>query len=88
MNERRVAGTIAGAAGLIAVVTLLARGMGLARIVVFADAVRAGGVGEIYQAVNALPNVLFEVAAGGVLAAVAVPLIAQHLGAGATVSTD
>ena len=44
MNERRVAGTIAGAAGLIAVVTLLARGMGLARIVVFADAVRAGGV--------------------------------------------
>lgn len=88
MNERRVAGTIAGAAGLIAVVTLLARGMGLARIVAFADAVRAGGVGEIYQAVNALPNVLFEVAAGGVLAAVAVPLIAQHLGAGATERAD
>jgi len=82
MNERRLAGTVAGAAGLIAVATLLARAVGFGRIVVFADAVRAGGVGEIYGAVNAVPNVLFEIAAGGVLAAVAVPLIGQHLGRG------
>ncbi|MFQ6173236.1 murein biosynthesis integral membrane protein MurJ [Oryzobacter sp. R7] len=82
MNTRRVATGIAGAAGLIALTTLLARAAGFARILVFADAVRARGVGEVYQSVNALPNVLFEVAAGGVLAAVAVPLIAHRLGAG------
>ena len=82
MTSRRVASGIAGAAGLIAVTTLLARVVGFARVLVFADAVRAGGVGGVYQSVNALPNVLFEVAAGGVLAAVAVPLIAHRLGAG------
>jgi putative peptidoglycan lipid II flippase len=82
MTRRRFASGIAGAAGLIAVTTLFARAAGFARILVFADAVRAGGVGGIYQTVNALPNVLFEIAAGGILAAVAVPLIASRLGAG------
>ena len=82
MTGRRFASTIAGAAGLIAVTTLMARVAGFARILVFADAVRAGGVGGVYQSVNALPNVLFEIAAGGILAAVAVPLIAHRLGAG------
>lgn len=82
LTHRRVAGTVAGAAGLIAVMTVLARAVGFGRVVVFADAVRAGGVGEIYQAVNTVPNVLFEVAAGGILAAVAVPLIGRHLGSG------
>ena len=82
MTGRRFASGIAGAAGLIAVTTLFARAAGFARILVFADAVRAGGVGGIYQTVNALPNVMFEVAAGGILAAVAVPLIAHRLGAG------
>ena len=79
MTGRRFASGIAGAAGLIAVTT---RVVGFGRILVFADAVRAGGVGGIYSSVNALPNVMFEVAAGGVLAAVAVPLIAHRLGAG------
>ncbi|MEO6019074.1 MAG: lipid II flippase MurJ [Knoellia sp.] len=82
MNTRRVATGIAGAAGIIAVTTLFARIAGVGRIFVFADSVRARGVGEVYQTVNALPNVLFEVAAGGILAAVAVPLIAHRLGAG------
>ncbi len=82
MTGRRFASGIAGAAGLIAVTTLFSRAAGFARILVFTDAVRAGGVGGIYQSVNALPNVLFEVAAGGILAAVAVPLIAHWLGAG------
>lgn len=82
MTRHGIARGVAGAAGLIALTTLLARVAGFGRILVFADAVRTGGVGEIYQSVNALPNVLFEVAAGGVLAAVAVPLIAHRLGAG------
>ncbi len=82
MTRQRAALGIAGAAGLIAGVTLLARLAGFARILVFADAVRAKGVGEVYQSVNALPNVVFEVAAGGTLAAAAVPLIAHRLGCG------
>jgi len=82
MTDRRFASGIAGAAGLIAVTTLLARTAGFARILVFTEAVRAGGVGGIYQSVNAIPNVMFEIAAGGILAAVAVPLIAHQLGAG------
>ena len=76
------------AAGLIAVTTLLARIAGFARILVFTDAVGTGGVGGIYQSVNAIPNVMFEIAAGGVLAAVAVPLIAQRLGRGARDRAD
>ncbi len=82
MSARRVATGIAGAAGLIAAVTMLARAAGFARVLVFADSVRSGGVGTIYQSVNTLPNVVFEVAAGGVLAAAAVPLIAHRIGTG------
>jgi putative peptidoglycan lipid II flippase len=74
--------SIAIAAGLIAATTLLARLAGFARVLVFADSVGHRGVGNLYQSVNALPNVVFEVAAGGVLAAVAIPLVAGHLGAG------
>ena len=88
MTRQRVAAGIAGAAGLIAVVTLLARAAGFARILVFAESVRAGGVGAIYQSVNALPNVVFEVAAGGTLAAAAVPLVAQRLGEGRRAHAD
>lgn len=88
MTNRRLASTIAGAAGAIAVLTLLARVAGFGRVLVFADSVRAGGVGEIYQSLNALPNVLVEVSAGGILAAVAVPLIARHQGAGESERAD
>lgn len=80
--SRRALGGIAGAAGLIAILTLLARAAGFGRTLVFADSVRASGVGDVYNIVNAVPNVVHEVAAGGALAAVTVPLIAGHLGRG------
>ena len=64
------------AAGLIAVVTLVARVFGFGRWLVFSQSVGATCVGSVYQAANQLPNVVFEVAAGGALAAVAVPIIA------------
>ena len=67
------------AAGLVAVVTLAARAVGLVRWVVFSHAVGATCVGQVYATANQVPNVLFEVAAGGALAAVAVPLVAGHL---------
>jgi putative peptidoglycan lipid II flippase len=81
-RTRTAATGIAGAAGLIAVTTLVARAAGFARTLVFADSVRTGGVGAVYNSVNALPNVLYEIAAGGILAAVAIPVIAGHLGRG------
>jgi len=70
---------VLGAAGLIALVTLVARFFGFGRWLVFSQSVGATCVGSVYQAANQLPNVIFEVAAGGALAAVAVPIIADQL---------
>ncbi|GAA2743998.1 hypothetical protein GCM10009868_19910 [Terrabacter aerolatus] len=70
------------AAGTIAVITLVARVVGFGRWFVFSHSVGATCVGSVYQSVNAVPNVLFEIAAGGVLAAVAVPLVAGALARG------
>lgn len=63
-------------AGVILVVTVFARIAGFVRYLVFGASVGAGDVGTAYTTANMLPNVLFEVVAGGVLAAVVVPLIA------------
>ncbi|WP_374968842.1 murein biosynthesis integral membrane protein MurJ [Terrabacter sp. BE26] len=70
------------AAGGIAAITLVARIVGFGRWFAFSHSVGATCVGSVYQSVNAVPNVLFEIAAGGVLAAVAVPLVAGALGRG------
>ena len=67
------------AAGLIALVTLVARVFGFGRWLVFSQSVGTTCVGSVYQAANQLPNVIFEVAAGGALAAVVVPIIAGQL---------
>lgn len=53
--------------------------MGVARWGAFSHAVGATCVGEVYATANTVPNVIFEIAAGGALAAVAVPLVARHL---------
>lgn len=87
-RARTVAVSVAKAAGIIAVATLFARVAGFARVLVFSGSVGAGGVGDVYQTVNMLPNVVFEVAAGGVLVAVAVPIIAGQLGAGRSEDAD
>jgi putative peptidoglycan lipid II flippase len=88
---KAVPGVLA-AAGLIAVVTLVARVFGFGRWLVFSQSVGTTCVGSAYQAANQLPNVVFEVAAGGALAAVVVPIVAGQLarqddaGAGRTAS--
>jgi putative peptidoglycan lipid II flippase len=82
MSSTSVGHSVARAAGLIAVATLLARVAGFVRTLVFSHSAGTTGVGDVYQTVNTLPNVVYEVAAGGVLAAVAVPLVAGQLGAG------
>ncbi len=69
--------SLARDAGTVAVLTALARVIGLARWLVFAGTVGAAGVGTVYQSVNAIPNIAYEIAAGGILAAVVVPLLAR-----------
>ncbi|SKC82432.1 murein biosynthesis integral membrane protein MurJ [Krasilnikoviella flava] len=68
--------TLAGAAVMITVVTVASRLVGFARSLVLSWAVGTEGVGPAYSAANLLPNVLFEVAAGGALAGAVVPLLA------------
>lgn len=78
-SPRLLAGSIAGAAGLIAVVTLVGRAVGLGRWLAFSHGVGATCVGEVYATANQVPNAFYEIAAGGALAAVVVPLVSGHL---------
>ncbi|HEY0125509.1 MAG TPA: lipid II flippase MurJ [Blastococcus sp.] len=82
MNRRTVAQGVAGAAALIAVLTLLARLAGFGRTLVFTNAVGAGSTGDTYQAANTVPNIVFEVVAGGALASLVVPMLAGGIAAG------
>lgn len=82
MTASTVGHNVARAAVVIGVATLLSRVAGFARTLVFSNSVGATPVGDVYQTVNTLPNVVYEVAAGGILAAVAVPLVAGQLGLG------
>ncbi|MGE5828461.1 MAG: murein biosynthesis integral membrane protein MurJ [Micromonosporaceae bacterium] len=79
---RNVAGWIAAAAALIAGLTVLSRVTGFARTLVFAGAVGSTDLGDIYQTANTVPNILFEIAAGGALASLVVPLLAGAVAAG------
>lgn len=63
-------------AGLVLVITVAARVVGFLRYLVFGGSVGAGDVGTAYASANLLPNVLFEIVAGGALAAIVVPLVA------------
>ncbi|GAB7189304.1 lipid II flippase MurJ [Kineococcus sp. NUM-3379] len=74
--------TLAGAAASVAAITVLARAAGFGRVVVFDGAVGDNCLGDVYTAANLVPNVLFEVVAGGVLAGVLVPLLAGPLASG------
>lgn len=72
--------TLARAALAIAAVTVAARVVGFLRIAVFARTVGTTPLGDTYQTANTLPNILFEVVAGGALAAAVVPVVASSLG--------
>ena len=69
-----------GAAGGIALVTIAARVVGFGRVAVLSRTLGTSCVGDTYQAANYLPNVVFEIVAGGALAALVVPLIAGVVG--------
>ncbi|BCY13523.1 murein biosynthesis integral membrane protein MurJ [Actinoplanes sp. L3-i22] len=80
-----VAVKVAGAAALITVLTILARITGFGRTLVFFYAVGEGGHGglpDLYFAANTVPNIVFELVAGGALASLVVPLLAGAVAAG------
>lgn len=67
------------AATLIGAITIGARLIGFGRILVFTWAVGYFTLGSAYQSANAIPNLVFELFAGGALAALAVPLLSAPL---------
>lgn len=58
---------------LVTVCTLISRVTGFARVVATAAVLGTGVLGDVYQTANMIPNLMFELVAGGVLQAVLVP---------------
>ncbi|MCW2948314.1 MAG: virulence factor family protein, partial [Actinoallomurus sp.] len=67
---------LAGAALLIGVITILARVAGFGRIVVFSQTVKTSCLSQAYYTANQVPNIVFEVVAGGALASMVIPVLA------------
>lgn len=79
MRKRRILAGVAGAAGLIAALTVVSRVMGFGRWLVQAWALGSSATANAYASANTIPNVLYEVVAGGALAGSIVPLLAAPL---------
>jgi putative peptidoglycan lipid II flippase len=82
VNRRAVGQGVAGAAVLISVLTLLARLAGFGRTLVFTNAVGPESTGDVYLAANTVPNIVFEVVAGGALASLVIPMLAGGIATG------
>ncbi|MFU8855043.1 murein biosynthesis integral membrane protein MurJ [Micromonospora sp. SL1-18] len=76
------AGRVAGAAALIAVLTVVSRLAGFGRTAVFTWTLAPTDLGGAYVVANNLPNFIFEIVAGGALASLVVPLLAAPAEAG------
>jgi putative peptidoglycan lipid II flippase len=87
-SARLVGGSLLAGAGVVAATTLASRVVGLGRWFVFSHSVGVTCTGQVYATANQVPNLLFEIAAGGALAAVAVPLVAGHLNRGREGAAD
>ncbi|HSA51655.1 MAG TPA: lipid II flippase MurJ, partial [Yinghuangia sp.] len=83
-RRRRLTRGLAGAALVIAVLTVLARVAGFGRQIVFNAAVGQNNVGDAYTTANYVPNIVFDIVAGGALASLVVPLLAGPLARGST----
>jgi putative peptidoglycan lipid II flippase len=68
-------GGILRAAGTMAIATLVSRITGLLRSMVLVAALGVLAVGDAYNTANTLPNIVYELLLGGVLASVVVPLL-------------
>lgn len=67
---------LAGAAVLIGLLTILARVAGFGRTVVFSATVRTSCLSDAYFTANQIPNIIFEIVAGGALVSMVVPVLA------------
>ncbi|MFV2104001.1 murein biosynthesis integral membrane protein MurJ [Micromonospora sp. LOL_024] len=76
------AGRVAGAAVLIAVLTVVSRLAGFGRTAVFTWVVQGSDLGAMYLLANTIPNIIFEIVAGGALASLVVPLLAAAVADG------
>lgn len=76
------AGRVAGAAALIAVLTVASRLAGFGRTGIFTWVVGRTDLGGVYVVANTVPNIVFEIVAGGALASLVVPLLAGAVAAG------
>ena len=79
---KKIGASVAGAAGSIAVLTLLSRLVGFVRTWAQNGALGDTASGEAYSTANTVPNVLFEIAAGGALAGAVIPLVSGFLAKG------
>jgi putative peptidoglycan lipid II flippase len=75
-GARQRSGGIGRAAVLIGAITMLARVIGFGRQVVFAHTVQASCLGTAYTTANMVPNIIYDIVAGGALTAVVVPVLA------------
>ncbi len=72
-TEPVLGGRMARDTVVVTVCTLLSRITGFGRVLVAAAVLSNGPLGDTYHAANLIPNLLFELVAGGVLQAVLVP---------------
>jgi|HubBroStandDraft_5_1064220.scaffolds.fasta_scaffold04847_5 putative peptidoglycan lipid II flippase len=68
---------IARGAGIIAVITIGSRLVGLARTLTFSQTVGATCLGTAYVTANQVPNLIYELVLGGALSSVMVPLLSR-----------
>jgi putative peptidoglycan lipid II flippase len=64
---------------MIAAVTVAARVVGFARIVTFARTVGPTCLGDVYTTANTIPNIVFDVVAGGALSGLVIPVLAGRI---------
>ncbi|HEU5157133.1 MAG TPA: lipid II flippase MurJ [Streptosporangiaceae bacterium] len=76
-------GGIARAAVLIGSITVLARVAGFGRTVTFSQTVTTSCLSQAYFTANQIPNIIFEIVAGGALAGMVVPVLAGAVERGA-----
>jgi putative peptidoglycan lipid II flippase len=79
---------IASAALLVAAVTIVARVVGFGRVLVFAHTVGPSCLGDTYYTANTVPNIVFDVVAGGALSSLAVPILARPVESGDDATAD
>jgi putative peptidoglycan lipid II flippase len=85
---RTYAAGIARGAGIIAVITVVSRVVGLVRTLTFSQTVGATCLGTAYVTANQIPNLVYELVLGGALSSVMVPVLARSAERSATDRAD